>query len=348
VIKYFERKIMDIKEIDYYLPPELIAQKPQSRREKSRLMLIERKTGKISHHLFLDILSPSEVLVLNNTKVIKARLFGKRATGAKVEIFLLEQIKNNLWKVLLNPANRLKENEEIYLTTQLKAKIIKKYLDPMTHLVDFECSNNFWDILEKVGEVPFPPYIKVKGNDKYLEKRYQTVFGRENGSVAAPTASLHFSHNLLHKIREKGIKLERLTMHVGLGTFLPIKTQNVFEHQMHKEWYNIKIKTVNSLNEAKTQGKKIVAVGSTVARTLETIYKDNKLIAGGGFTDIYIYPGYKFKAVDMLLTNFHLPKSTLLLLVWAFGGKELMKEAYLKAIEEKYRFYSFGDAMLII
>ncbi|MCD4796209.1 MAG: tRNA preQ1(34) S-adenosylmethionine ribosyltransferase-isomerase QueA [Candidatus Cloacimonetes bacterium] len=333
----------------YQLPPELIAQYPKDKRSTSRLLYLNKNTGDISHHKFTDILellNPSDVLVLNRTKVIPARLLGKKTTGAKVEVFLLNQKSDKTWECLVKPGRRLKVGTEVEFSDSLKGKIIDRTEDG-ERLVEFDWEGDFWKILEKVGKTPLPPYIKRESIEKDKET-YQTVYARERGSVAAPTAGLHFTKELLDKIEQKGIEIIEVLLHVGLGTFQMVKTENIAEHRMHSEFCRITEETAEKINKAKSQGRRIVAVGTTSIRTLESFAENGKIKPGAHWTDIFIYPGKKLQIVDGLITNFHLPYSTLLMLVSTLAGYENIMNAYQVAIREKYRFFSYGDAMLIL
>ena len=340
---------MKVTDFDYELPEELIAQTPIEKRDESRLMVLDRKEQTIEHKHFKDIidyLEPGDVLVRNNTKVIPARLYGKKETGAKVEFLLLNNMEKDIWECIVRPGNKLHIGAKvIFGDGLLKAEV----LDTMpggTRKVEFHYEGIFNEILDKIGLMPLPPYIheSLKEND-----RYQTVYAKYEGSAAAPTAGLHFTPELLKKIEEKGIKIANVTLHVGIGTFRPVKEENIEEHKMHTEHFYIKQEDVEKINEAKNNGKKVIAVGTTSCRVLETIADENTGLVKPieSDTGIYIYPGYKFKCVDGLITNFHLPKSTLLMLVSALADRKFILEAYNKAVEEKYRFFSFGDAMFI-
>jgi S-adenosylmethionine:tRNA ribosyltransferase-isomerase len=339
---------MKLKEFDYVLPESLIAQTPLAKRDESRLMLLNRKDGNIKHQKFFEIinhLSKGDILVRNITKVIPARLFGvKEKTGAAIEILLLNNIKDNLWECLVGNSRTIKLNTIVKMSNRLNAKCVE-IKDEGIRVFEMIYEGVFLEILDELGETPLPPYIKTRLSDK---ERYQTVYAKEPGSAAAPTAGFHFTNELLEKLKKKGVKILDLTLHVGLGTFRPMKVETVEEHKMHAEYYNFGEKTAAELNQAKKDGKRIIAIGTTSARTLEHIYhKFNQFKADSGFTDIFIYPGFKFKAIDGLITNFHLPKSSLLLLVSAFSSKEIIMNAYKEAISSKYRFFSFGDAMFI-
>lgn len=340
---------MRVEEFDFDLPKELIAQTPLKNREESRLLILNRKTGEITHKHFYDIieyLNPGDTLVLNNTKVIPARLYGvKQATNAHIEVLLLNQKANDVWEVLCRPAKRVKVGTIISFGDGiLTAKCIESF-DEGRRYLQFEYEGIFLEILDKLGEMPLPPYITAKLEDK---DRYQTVYAKIEGSAAAPTAGLHFTKGLLERIKNKGINITYLTLHVGLGTFKPVSESDVEKHKMHSEFYSVNEETAKTLNETKKNGKRIISIGTTSTRTLETIMtKYGTFKADSGYTDIFIYPGYEFKAIDGLITNFHLPKSTLIMLVSAFASKDLIMKAYQEAIKERYRFFSFGDAMFI-
>ena len=339
---------MNLHDFYYDLPPELIAQHPLKDRASSRLMLLSRETGRVSHGIFTDILSkmdPSDCLVLNDTKVRPARLHGVREdTGGSIEFLLLNRKENGLWEVILKPGKRAKKNSRfVFGNGELKAEIVD-ILDDGNRLVRFEYDGVFEQVLDKLGEMPLPPYIQEKLQDK---NRYQTVYAKEEGSAAAPTAGLHFTNEILQKIKAKGIEIAYLTLHVGLGTFRQVKTENIKEHIMHSEYYHLSQEAANKINNAKDNNKKIIAVGTTSVRTLETAAKNKRVVPSSGWTDIFIYPPYQFQIVDKLITNFHLPQSTLIMLVSAFAGRENVLNAYRQAIENRYRFFSFGDAMMI-
>ena len=340
---------MKLEEFDYNLPEELIAQVPIQKRDESRLMVVDREKRTIEDKVFRDIidyLEPGDCLVRNNTKVIPARLYGKKDTGANVEFVLLKQLDGDIWESIVRPGNKLKPGSKVIFGDGLLKAEILDVLEDGTRKVKFEYDGIFNEILDQIGLMPLPPYIheSLKEND-----RYQTVYAKYEGSAAAPTAGLHFTPELLKKIEEKGIKIANVTLHVGIGTFRPVKEENIEEHKMHTEHFYIKQEDVDKINETKKNGKKVIAVGTTSCRVLETVANENtglvKQIESD--TGIYIYPGYKFKCVDGLITNFHLPKSTLLMLVSALADREFILEAYNKAVEEKYRFFSFGDAMFI-
>ncbi len=333
----------------YQLPSELIAQYPKDKRSSSHLLYLNKKTGDISHHKFTDILEllkPSDVLVLNRTRVIPARLLGKKPTGAKVEVFLLNQKSDKVWECLVKPGRRLKVGSEVEFSNDLSGKIIDRTEDG-ERLVEFKWEGDFWEILEKTGRTPLPPYIKRESKEKDKET-YQTVYAHERGSVAAPTAGLHFTRELLNKLKQKGIEILEVLLHVGLGTFQMVKTENIDEHKMHSEFCRITKETAERINKAKSQDRRIVTVGTTSTRTLESFAENGILTSGAHWTDIFIYPGKKLQITDGLITNFHLPESTLLMLVSALAGHENIMKAYKIAVNEKYRFYSYGDAMLIL
>ncbi|MCG1012938.1 tRNA preQ1(34) S-adenosylmethionine ribosyltransferase-isomerase QueA [Tepidanaerobacter sp. GT38] len=341
---------MKLEEFDFYLPEELIAQEPIEDRSKSRLLVLNKTSGEIEHRIFEDViyyLRPGDCLVLNNTKVIPARLIGRRKnTHGKIEMVLLKPVDVDIWEVLVKPGRRAHIGEEIVFGDgQLAAKVID-ITDFGGRIVEFFHERPFQEVLHELGEMPTPPYIKKKLQD---ENRYQTVYAVKPGSAAAPTAGLHFTQELLEKIRQKGVSIAFITLHVGLGTFRPVTVENIQEHKMHAEYYEISHEAADLINSTKQVGGKVIAVGTTSTRTLETVADVNGIIKpGSGWTDIFIYPGYKFKAVDALITNFHLPKSTLIMLVCAFAGKEKVFRAYKEAVNEKYRFFSFGDSMLIM
>ncbi len=339
---------MKTEEFDYYLPEKLIAQTPLNDRSSSRLMILDRKTGEIEHKHFYNIieyLNKGDVLVLNDTKVMPARLIGiKEETNAHIEILLLKNIKNDTWECLVKPAKRVKQGSIINFGGILKGKCVDVFDEGIRH-IEFEYKGIFYEILDQLGEMPLPPYIHEKLKDK---NRYQTVYAKEIGSAAAPTAGLHFTPELLNKIKEKGIIITNITLHVGLGTFRPVNVENVENHEMHSEFYQMSKETAEILNKAKNDNRRIISVGTTSTRTLETVMElYGKFKECSGFTKIFIYPGFKFKAIDGLITNFHLPKSTLVMLVSAFASKTIILNAYNEAVKEEYRFFSFGDSMFI-
>lgn len=341
--------MMKLSDFYYDLPEELIAQEPIKERAMSRLLVLDRATGSIEHKIFKDIinyLDAGDCLVLNDTRVIPARLLGTREdTGGKIEFVLLKRIEERVWEVILKPGRRAKPGARfVFGGGLLKAEIID-IVEEGNRIVKFEYDGIFEEILDKVGIVPLPPYITRRLDDS---ERYQTVYSRYNGSAAAPTAGLHFTEELLDNIAKKGVSLAYVTLHVGLGTFRPVKTENIQDHKMHSEFYNINEEACIKINAAKESGKRVIAVGTTSCRVLETAGDETGLVTPhNGWTDIFIYPGYKFKVVDALITNFHLPESTLLMLVSTLAGKDKIFEAYRVAIEERYRFFSFGDAMFI-
>lgn len=341
-----------MKRTDFYyeLPEELIAQDPLEQRDHSRMMVLDKNTGEITHRHFYDIidfLNEGDVLVLNDSKVMPARLYGiKEGTYGKIEMLLLEQKGQNRWEVLVRPGKKAKVGARFVFGDGLLTATVREIVEEGNRIVEFECEGNFFDVLDRIGEMPLPHYITHKLMDK---DRYQTVYARELGSSAAPTAGLHFTQELLQKVREKGVKVEFVTLHVGLGTFRPVKEEEITDHKMHTEHYEMSQKTADAINEAKANGKRVIAVGTTSCRTLESVVqKEGGIKASEGYTDIFIYPGYQFKALDCLITNFHLPESTLIMLVSALAGYEHTMHAYQVAVQERYRFYSFGDAMLVI
>ncbi len=340
---------MDVKDFDYDLPEELIAQDPIEKRDNSRLMILDKRTGELQHKVFHDIiddLNAGDCLVINNTKVIPARLFGaKVGTSAKIEVLLLKRRENNIWEVLVKPGKKAKPGTEIeFGDGRLKATVLE-IVEEGNRLIQFQYEGIFEEILDELGQMPLPPYITHELKDK---NRYQTVYAKHEGSAAAPTAGLHFTKELLEKIEEKGVKIASVTLHVGLGTFRPVKVDNVQDHHMHSEFYIIEESEAKKINDTKAAGGRIIAVGTTSCRTLESAADENGHIdAKSGWTDIFIYPGYRFKILDALITNFHLPQSTLIMLVSALAGREHVLHAYETAVEEKYRFFSFGDAMFV-
>ena len=340
---------MKTDDFDFYLPEELIAQTPLEKRDASRLLILDRKTGEISHRHFTDIIDYMEkgdTLVLNDTKVMPARLYGvKEGTGAVVEVLLLKDEGDNIWECLTRPAKRIKEGTIISFGEGKLKAVCTTVMDEGIRKFRLEYKGILYEILDELGEMPLPPYIHEKLKDK---DRYQTVYAKNVGSAAAPTAGLHFTKELLNEIKEKGVNIAYITLHVGLGTFRPVKVDDVTKHKMHSEYYVMSEEVAQLLNKTRKSGHKIIAVGTTSTRTLETIaslYGEFK--ACSGWTDIFIYPGYKFKGTDYLITNFHLPKSTLVMLVSALAGKDNIMKAYKEAVDKKYRFFSFGDSMLI-
>lgn len=341
---------MKTEDFFYDLPKELIAQEPAKKRDHSRLMILDKNTGEIFHKNFYDIvdeLMPEDCLVLNDSRVLPARIFGqKKETGAIVEFLLLNKIAENIWETLAGPGKKAKPRDVfIFGDEVMRGEILNVKSDGNRIIKFFYNEGNFFSILAKIGQMPLPHYITQKLKDK---ERYQTVYSRELGSAAAPTAGLHFTNELLEKIKSKGVKLGFVTLHVGLGTFRPVKVKNVSEHKMHSEHYEIPKNTAKLILETKNNGGRIISVGTTSCRTLESMYKKEKKITdSSGWTDIFIYPGYKFKVVDALITNFHLPESTLIMLVSAFAGYQNTMNAYHEAVAKSYRFFSFGDAMFI-
>ena len=339
---------MKVSEFNYELPEELIAQTPIEKRDESRLMVLDRSKQTIEHKTFKDIidyLEPGDCLVRNNTKVIPARIYGKKETGAKVEFLLLKNMEGDIWETIVRPGNKLHVGTKVIFGDGLLTAKILEIMPGGTRKVKFSYEGIFNEILDKIGLMPLPPYIheELKDND-----RYQTVYAKYDGSAAAPTAGLHFTPELLKKIEEKGVKIANVTLHVGIGTFRPVKEENVENHEMHTEHFYIKQEDVDKINETKRQGKRVIAVGTTSCRVLETIADENGLVKETeADTSIFIYPGYHFKCLDGLITNFHLPQSTLLMLVSALAGKDYIMKAYNEAVKEKYRFFSFGDAMFI-
>lgn len=340
---------MKLEEFDYNLPEELIAQTPIKQRDTSRLMVLDKKTGEISHKYFYDIidyLNPGDTLVLNDTKVLPARLIGEKTnTKAVIEVLLLKNKENDTWETLVKPARRIHVGDVVSFGGGLLKLTCTEVKDEGIRLFEASYRGIFYELLDKLGTMPLPPYIHEKLEDK---DRYQTVYAKEVGSAAAPTAGLHFTEELLAKIEEKGINIVYLTLHVGLGTFRPVKVEDVTKHKMHSEFYSLNNSVADTLNKTRANGKRIIAVGTTSTRTLETIYdKFGEFKEDSGFTDIFIYPGKEVKSIDGLITNFHLPKSTLIMLVSAIAGKDNILNAYKIAVKEKYRFFSFGDAMFI-
>jgi S-adenosylmethionine:tRNA ribosyltransferase-isomerase len=340
-----------MKSSDFYyeLPQELIAQEPTEQRSMSRLLVLDKKSGSVEHRVFGDIieyLKRGDCLVLNDTRVIPARLLGvKEDTGGRIEFVLLKNIEGDIWEVILKPGKRARPGAcFVFGEGQLRAEIIK-VIEGGNRLVRFEYNGIFQEVLDRVGIVPLPPYITKKLEDS---ERYQTVYSKYRGSAAAPTAGLHFTKELLAELEQHGIRLVYLTLHVGLGTFRPVKEENIEEHVMHSEYYNLNEAAVKTINETKAEGGRVIAVGTTSCRVLETVStQEGRLKEASGWTDIFIFPGYSFKLVDAMITNFHLPESTLIMLISAFAGKERIMEAYRIAVEERYRFFSFGDAMMI-
>lgn len=351
---------MLLSEYDYDLPEELIAQMPADKRENSKMMVLNRKDRTISHKHFYDIvdlIEPNTLLVMNNTKVLPARLIGHKDTGAKIEVFLLKSVENSengcFWDVLIKPSKRVKPDTVIKISDELSVKALKRLEENGEWLVELIYEGeNVLDVLHRNGQIPLPPYIERKIPNEDLKKldfeRYQTVYAKDEGSVAAPTAGLHFTKEILEKLQDKGVELAYVTLNVGLGTFRPVQCENVLEHKMHSETFEISEKASEQINRAKREGRKIVAVGTTTVRTLETAYQKFGCIKPcHDHSELFIYPPFEFKVIDNLITNFHLPKSTLLMLVSALAGKDFIFEAYKEAIENNYRFFSYGDCMYI-
>lgn len=341
---------MKLQDFYYDLPQELIAQDPLLDRTSSRLMHVDKNSGNIEHKIFSDVidyLNEGDCLVINNTKVIPARLFGTReGHEGKVEILLLKRRENDIWESLVKPGKKCKVGTMLVFGDGLLKAEVLEVVEDGNRLIKFYYEGIFEEILDKLGQMPLPPYITHELKDK---TRYQTVYAKHDGSAAAPTAGLHFTKELLEKIEKKGIVIANVTLHVGLGTFRPVKVENILEHHMHSEFYMIEESEALKINKAKEAGKRVISVGTTSCRTLESASTDDgKIQASSGWTDIFIYPGYKFKLIDGLITNFHLPESTLLMLVSAFAGKENIMAAYEEAVKERYRFFSFGDAMILI
>ncbi len=346
---------MNISEFDYVLPENLIAQMPADKRQNSKMLVLDKQNKTIEHRHFFDIvdyIDPNSILVLNNTKVLPARLYGTKDTGAKIEVFLLESKENKNWSCLIKPSKRVKPDTIITISDELKVRPIKRLEDDGEWLVELIYDGDLFDILHKVGNIPLPPYIERKLKTEEIKQfdmeRYQTVYAKDEGSVAAPTAGLHFTEEILQKLKDKGVEIAYVTLNVGLGTFRPVKCDNVLDHKMHSETYEITKEAAEQINRAKANGKKLVAVGTTTVRTLETAFQKLGCIAPcNDHSELFIYPPYEFKVVDELITNFHLPKSTLLMLVSALAGKEFIFKAYNEAIQNEYRFFSYGDCMLI-
>ena len=340
---------MQVSDFDYYLPPELIAQDPIEPRDASRLLIMDRNSGSIRHSVFHDLgreLQAGDMLVLNDTKVLPARLYAHKESGAAIELLLLKQVGLDVWQCLVRPGNKARVGVKLLFELDaLQAEIVDT-AEEGSRLIHFEHKGDFYQLLEQLGTMPLPPYIKKPLQD---QSRYQPVYARERGSAAAPTAGLHFTDRLLTELQSQGVLIEKVLLHVGLGTFRPVKAEMVEDHVMHSEFYRVTAETAAHINQAKAAGGRIIAVGTTAVRTLETVADDCGLLqAAEGWTQKFIYPGYRFKIVDGMITNFHLPKSTLLMLVSAFAGRERVMNAYKTAIEQGYRFFSFGDACLFI
>lgn len=340
---------MNLHDFYYDLPPELIAQDPLKDRSGSRLLLLDRKTGETAHRIFREIteyLVPGDCLVINDTKVIPARLMGSRiGTGAKIEVLLLKRREDRVWETLVKPGKKARPGAKISFGDGLLVGEVLEVVEDGNRLIRFDYEGIFEEILDQLGQMPLPPYITHQLKDK---NRYQTVYAKHDGSAAAPTAGLHFTPELLREIQEKGVQIVRVTLHVGLGTFRPVKVENILEHHMHSEYYVVEEEAARQINETKRKGGRVIAVGTTSCRTLESASgEDGILKSGRGWTDIFIYPGYSFRMTDGLITNFHLPESTLLMLVSALAGRERIMDVYAEAVRERYRFFSFGDAMFI-
>ena len=341
---------MKVEDFDFHLPEELIAQTPLLDRTASRLMVVNPFTEELEHHQFghiVDELQPGDCLVLNDTRVLPARLMGtKEDTGANIELLLLKQTNDDEWETLVKPAKRVKVGTVVTFGEGLLKATCTGMLDHGGRTFKFEYDGIFYEILDKLGEMPLPPYIREKLDD---QDRYQTVYAKERGSAAAPTAGLHFTEQLLEAIKAKGVEVVFITLHVGLGTFRPVSVDSIEDHDMHSEFYSVSEEAANAISRTKANGGRVISVGTTSTRTLETVARDNdgKIVASQGWTNIFIYPGFEYKAIDGLITNFHLPKSTLVMLVSALAGKETILHAYNEAVKEQYRFFSFGDAMFI-
>lgn len=341
---------MNVKDFYFDLPQELIAQDPLEDRASSRLLVLDRETGEVTHRKFRDILgylNPGDCLVINDTKVIPARLIGSReGTNAKIEVLLLKRRENDIWETLVKPGKKAKPGTVICFGDGLLKGTVIDVVEEGNRLIQFSYDGIFEEILDRLGQMPLPPYITHQLQDK---NRYQTVYAKHEGSAAAPTAGLHFTKELLQEIEDKGVKLAHVTLHVGLGTFRPVKVENVLDHHMHSEFYMVEESEAEKINQTKRDGGRVICVGTTSCRTIESASDENGILkAGSGWTDIFIYPGYQFKILDCLITNFHLPESTLVMLVSALAGREHVLAAYEEAVKERYRFFSFGDAMLII
>ncbi|MFR1832258.1 MAG: tRNA preQ1(34) S-adenosylmethionine ribosyltransferase-isomerase QueA [Lachnospiraceae bacterium] len=340
---------MDVKDFYFDLPQELIAQDPLEDRSASRLLVLNKTTGQVTHRHFRDIkeyLKPGDCLVINDTKVIPARLFGiKKDTGAKIEVLLLKRRENDIWETLVKPGKKAKPGTKLEFGDGRLTATVEDVVDEGNRLIQFHYDGIFEEILDELGQMPLPPYITHQLQDK---NRYQTVYAKHEGSAAAPTAGLHFTKELLKEIEEMGVKIAHVTLHVGLGTFRPVKVDNVLDHHMHSEFYMVEESEAKKVNDTKAAGGRVICVGTTSCRTIESAAGDDGILkAGSGWTDIFIYPGYRFNILDCLITNFHLPESTLVMLVSALAGREHVLAAYQQAIEERYRFFSFGDAMFI-
>ncbi len=340
---------MKVSDFNYDLPEALIAQHPYDKRDEARLMVIDKKTQIIEHKVFknvIEYLESGDCLVINNTKVLPARLYGKKDTGAKIEFLLLKRLEDDFWEVMVRPGNKLKPRTKVSFGDGLLKAEILEILEGGNRKVKFEYEGIFNEILDKIGLMPLPPYIKEKLKEN---EKYQTVYAKYEGSSAAPTAGLHFTEELLQEITRKGVQIANVTLHVGIGTFRPVKVENVEEHNMHSEHYYIKKEDADKINETKKSGHKVISVGTTSCRVLESVADENGFVREiEGDTNIFIYPGYQFKCIDRLITNFHLPESTLIMLVSSLAGKDFVMKAYEEAVKERYKFFSFGDAMMIL
>lgn len=339
---------MRVEDFNYELPEELIAQDPIELRDASRLMVMDRQSGQLQHKIFRDILdelNAGDILVLNDTKVLPARIYAHKASGAVIELLLLKQVETDLWQCLVKPGKKALPGTELLFDLPELSAVVEDHSEEGSRLIRFNAKQDFFALLDRLGTMPLPPYIKKPLED---QSRYQPVYARERGSAAAPTAGLHFTQSLLSALTEKGVLIEKVLLHVGLGTFRPVKAETVEEHVMHSEFYRVTEETAAAINRAKAAGGRVIAVGTTAVRTLETVSAENgEILPGEGWTQKFIYPGYRYKAVDGMITNFHLPKSSLIMLVSAFAGREHVLQAYQTAVAEKYRFFSFGDAMFI-
>ena len=341
---------MKVADFNYELPKELIAQHPYDKRDEARLMVLDKNEELIEHKVFKDVidyLNPGDCLVINNTKVIPARLYGKKDTGANVQFLLLKRIEGDTWEAMVKPGNKLKPGSKVIFGDGLLKATVQEILEGGNRKVEFEYNGIFNEILDQIGMMPLPPYITEASRED--NEKYQTVYARYEGSAAAPTAGLHFTEELLEKIKEKGVEVANVTLHVGIGTFRPVKVETVEEHEMHSEHYYIKKEDADKINKAKLNGNRVIAVGTTSCRVLESVADDKGMVKEvEGDTSIFIYPGYKFNCIDSLITNFHLPESTLIMLVSSLAGKDFIMKAYNEAVKKEYKFFSFGDAMIIL
>ncbi len=341
---------MKVADFNYELPKELIAQHPYDKRDEARLMVLDKNEELIEHKVFKDVidyLNPGDCLVINNTKVIPARLYGKKDTGANVQFLLLKRIEGDTWEAMVKPGNKLKPGSKVIFGDGLLKATVQEILEGGNRKVEFEYNGIFNEILDQIGMMPLPPYITEASRED--NEKYQTVYARYEGSAAAPTAGLHFTEELLEKIKEKGVEVANVTLHVGIGTFRPVKVETVEEHEMHSEHYYIKKEDADKINKAKLNGNRVIAVGTTSCRVLESVSDEKGMVKEiEGDTSIFIYPGYKFNCIDSLITNFHLPESTLIMLVSSLAGKDFIMKAYNEAVKKEYKFFSFGDAMIIL